>query len=462
MKQMFNLKLLSFKTEGKSVRFQLKAAMVLILISSFTTNANEFEDLNAISSDVKNSMNQQTITGTVTDQSGSPLPGVNIIIVGATIGAQTDFDGNFSIVASDGDILEFSYIGMKTAKVTISNQTKLNISMEEDADLLDEVVVVGYGTQSKTSLSGSVQAVQSQELVKAATSTATELLAGRVSGLITKQTAGTPGSDALNVSIRGFGNALILVDGIQTEMTRIDPNDIESVSVLKDASAAVYGSRAGNGVILVTTKRGKAGKTKISYHGSTSFQSPTKSRNYVDSWEYATLIREADLNGGSLIDDTYTEEDVEKFRSGTDPNYVNQDWNAAVFTKEVPMMQHNLNVRGGSEKVKYFASAGFMDQASAYRSGDLNFKRYNVRTNLDVEINDHLSFGADLSYRRENRDSPATNPSTMYNLLQTAQPVYSAFLPDPDRAAYSGFTTRSPYAATQKRLCCYPKAFWWI
>jgi len=407
---------------------------------------------------------QAMLKGTVTDTEGNPLPGVNILIKGTTTGSLSDFDGNFSIKALEGDILEFSYVGMETLEVTIGAQNNIKVQMIDAASELDEVIVVGYGTQKKSSVSGSITSVQAAELVKTPVVNTTELLAGRMAGLITKQTSGTPGNDNTSINIRGFGTAMVILDGIQIsagEMGRLDPNEIESISVLKDASAAVYGSRAGNGVVLVTTKRGKTGKAKISYSGSTSFQTPTKSRNYVDSWEYATLLRDADLvdsytqDSGYVLDEinnTYTSEDVEKFKLGNDPNYVNEDWNAAVFKNWTPMTQHNLNVRGGNDKVKYFASIGFLDQESAYKSGDLNFDRYNVRTNLDAQINKNLTFAIDLSYRRENRDSPGTNVSTMYNLLQTAQPVYPANLPDADRAAYSGFTTRSPYAATQKKF----------
>jgi len=441
MKQFFKRNLPSTQIEGKLIGFKMTLACLCMCFSILTMSANETIDFV-----------QKTISGTVTDSQGGPLPGVNILIEGSTNGAQTDFDGKYTITAATGDVLVFSYMGMKTVKVTVDNKITYNVSMEDDAAALDEVVVVGYGTQKKSALTGAVGVVKADELVKAATSTATELLSGRIAGVVTKQSAGTPGNDSPTINIRGFGTALILVDGVKTDMTRIDPNDIASISILKDAAAAIYGVEAGNGVILVTTKRGHIGKTKISYHGSTSFQSPTKSRNYVNSAEYATLIREADLNGGSLIDDTFTEEDVAKYRAGDDPNYVNEDWNAAVFVKSTPMTQHNLSVRGGNENVKYFSSLGLMNQESAYRSGDLGFQRYNLRSNLDAQINDKLSMGVDISYRREDRDSPATDVSTMYNLLQTASPLYPAFLPDSERAAYSGFTTRSPYAATDKNF----------
>jgi len=453
MKQIFNWKLLSNKSGSKLIQLKMKTTLFCMLLSVLTMSANEnFETDENLTNSENLNLVQKTISGTVTDTEGNPLPGVNLLIEGTSIGAGTDFDGNYTISASEGDVLVFSYIGMKTVKQTVGSEATYNISMEDDANTLQEIVVVGYGAKLKTDLTGAVGTVKSESLVQAPAATATELLSGRIAGLITKQSSGTPGNDATTINIRGFGDALILVDGVQTSMDRLDPNDIESVSVLKDGAAAVYGSRAGNGVVLVTTKRGKIGKTKISYHGNMSFQSPTKSRNYVDSWEYATLIREADLNGGSLLDDTYSEEDVAKFKAGNDPAYPNQDWNDAVFKTSVPMSQHNLNVRGGSDNVKYFASFGLMDQESAYRSGDLSFQRYNLRSNLDAKISKRISMGVDISYRRENRNQPATDVSTMYNLLQTAQPVYPAFFPDPTKAAYSGFSSRSPYAATDQNF----------
>ncbi|WP_147676716.1 SusC/RagA family TonB-linked outer membrane protein [Algibacter pacificus] len=395
---------------------------------------------------------QNEITGKVMDENLQPIPSASVAIANTTRGTYTDFDGVFTIEASPGEVLKISYLGFLSTTVTIGSKNNYQITLKEDTAKLDEIVIVGYGAKKKSSITGAVSTVQAKELTQAPTTTATELLAGRIPGLITKQTTGIPGADATSINIRGFGNALILVDGLQTPMDRVDPNDIETMTVLKDGAAAVYGSRAGNGVVLITTKRGKIGKPKISLHTSTSFQQPTQTRNTVDSWDYATLVRESDLNGGGSLDDTYTMDDVEKFRAGNDPNFVNEDWDATVFKNWTPMMQHSLSVRGGNENVKYFTSLGLLDQESAFRSGDLNFSRYNARSNVDVQLNKKLSVGVDISYRRENRNSPGTNLSSIYQALKTAQPVYPAFLPDATRAAYSGFGTRSPYAATSKEF----------
>ena len=209
---------------------------------------------------------QQAIEGTVTDEDGAPLPGASIVEKGTTNGTQSDFDGNFSLsLIGDNATLVISYIGFSTKQVVVGEQTNLAISLEEDTAGLDEVVIVGYGTQKKSSLSGAVASIQASKLTKVPVGSASELLSGRISGLITRQQSGIPGNDATTFNIRGFGTALVLVDGIETSMARLDPNDIESISVLKDAAAAIYGSRAGNGVVLVTTKRGKESKLLRSF-----------------------------------------------------------------------------------------------------------------------------------------------------------------------------------------------------
>lgn len=387
---------------------------------------------------------QDNITGQVTDQAGVPLAGANIIIVGTTTGAQTDFDGNFSIKASKGDIIEVSYIGFKSFRFTVGNETVYSISLEEDSAQLDEVVVVGYGTQKKSSVTGSVATINSEELTRAPVANATQLFAGQTTGVITRQISSEPGNDGASISIRGFGGALVLIDGIEQNLSTIDPNDIESISVLKDAAAAVYGISAGSGVVLVTTKRGKAGKVDISLHSNTSFQNPTRLQSRLSALDYIEMglsVDALDFDGDAML---------EMYENGE--KSTNTDWYNTVFTSWTPLIQHNLSARGGSDNVKYFASLGMSNQESAYRSGDLSFKRHNGRINVDAKINDKISASFDMSYRLSDREAPRVNPSTMFNLLQTAQPIHPAILPDPDRAAYSGFLQRSPYAVTQRRF----------
>lgn len=388
---------------------------------------------------------QQSISGTVSDESGQPLPGVTVIIEGTIQGTVTDVDGNYSLNVPSGTAnLAFSFVGMRTAVIPINNQAVIDLVMEQETIGLAEIITVGYGTQKKVNMTGSVTSIQAEELVKAPVSNVSEILNGRSPGLFTKTPDAVPGADGTTLSIRGFGSPLVLVDGVEMSFSRLDPNDIESISVLKDAAAAIYGSRAGNGVILVTTKRGKSGKPTINYHGNVSYQQPTRLPQWVDSWEFAELMREGEFNRD--IPYTWSEEDIAKFKEGSDPNYPNQDWYSALFNNWAQMQQHNVTVRGGSDKVKYFLSTGLQDQASLFASGDWDFKRYNVRANVDAEITKDLSMQFDMSYRMELRDEPTADLGATWTDLRTAQPVWPAQLPDPQYGAYSGFSQRSPLA----------------
>ena len=387
---------------------------------------------------------QQSISGTVVDDGGEPLPGVTVVIQGTLSGTVTNIDGNFTITAPADGVLQFSFVGMKSITESVNGRTTIDIIMATDAIGLEEIVAVGYGTQKKINMTGSVTSIQSEELVKAPVSNVSEILNGRSPGLFTKTPDAVPGADGTTLSIRGFGSPLVIVDGVEMSFNRLDPNDIESISVLKDAAAAIYGSRAGNGVILITTKRGKIGKPTINYHGNVSFQQPTRLPKWVSSSQFAELMREGEFN--RELEYSFTEEDIQKYREGTDPNYPNTDWYGALFTNWAQMQQHNITLRGGSEKVKYFISTGLQDQASLFASGDWDFKRYNARANIDAQITDDLSIQFDMSYRMEIRDEPTADLGGTWTDLRTAQPIYPAKLPDPMYGAYSGFSQRSPLA----------------
>ncbi len=380
---------------------------------------------------------QQTISGVVTDNTGIPLPGVSVFIKGTTKGTFTDFDGKYTLNVDAGQVVEFSYIGFKSQLVTVGDSSTYNISLKEDAAQLDEVVVVGYGSQKKSSVTGSVSTIQAKELVEVPVTNTTQLLTGRTPGVLTRQISSEPGSDATAIQIRGFGTALVLVDGVQQDMATVDPNDIESISVLKDAAAAIYGIAAGNGVILITTKRGKEGKVDISFHNNISFQNPTRFQTRVGALDYLKMGVTYDGLGG--IDG---EKQLELYESGE--KTTDTDWYRAVFTEWTPLIQNNLSARGGSKDLKYFASIGKSNQESVYRSGDLNFVRHNGRINVDAKVNDKLSATFDMSYRLGERKAPLTNPSQMFNALQNVPPIDLGILPNPDR------TSTGPYAETRR------------
>jgi TonB-linked SusC/RagA family outer membrane protein len=404
------------------------------------------------------SLQSKDITGRVTAETGQPLAGVTVFAKGTTTGTFTDSDGRYKLSIPSGTIsLVFSFVGMKTVEEPVGTRTVIDMVLYPEEIGLDEVVVVGYGEQKKVNLTGSVSTVQKEDLVKVPSANISEILTGKAPGLLTKQSTGVPGQDFTTLSIRGYDAPLVLVDGIETSWSRLDPTEIESISVLKDAAAAVYGSRAGNGVVLITTKRGAGTKPSINYSSNFTFQNPTVLPEYISSWKYAEMLREGEFNSG--IPYTYTEEEIQLFKDGTDPDYINEDWYSAIFRNWALMQSHNLGISGGNERVKFFLSVGYLDQQSTFKSGDLKFGRYNARSNVDAQISDRLSVSVDLSYRNEQRFEPQAtfqNSDPLTNIwtdLKLALPVWPARLPDPDiGGAYSGFTTRSPLAQTYSEL----------
>ena len=386
---------------------------------------------------------QKQISGTVTDEAGQPLPGVTIIVKGTTIGTVTDVNGQFTFeIPIDAETLQVSFVGMKTQELTIGNNTVFNVVMEEETVGLEEVVAVGYGVQKKATLTGSIGTVKSEELVQRPAANSTELLQGEVAGLITRQESGLPGEDGTTLRVRGFNAApLIMVDGIETPLAHVDPNDIESISVLKDAAAAVYGARAGNGVILVTTKRGADGVAKISYHGSVSVAQPTFLPQMVNASKWGELMKESGVDPEDYAPE-YLAWDTENhiWTSELDGSrYYGNNWGDAMYRNWTPQHQHNLSASGGTKKIKYFVSMGYTSQKSIFNSGDYDFDRYNIRSNIDAEITKGLSLAVDFAYRTTVLDKANFDVTEMYNYLQRAKPVYPyVHEADPTKATYGG------------------------
>lgn len=366
---------------------------------------------------------QNTVSGVVKDSStDATLPGVNVIVKGTQQGTSTDSMGNYSLeVSSLQDTLIFSFIGFQTKEIPVNGRTTINVVLQSQTIAGEELVVVGYGAQQKATVSGSVSGIEEAQLTQAPVANASELLAGTAAGLITRQNNSVPGSDFTNFSIRGFDNPLVLVDGVERSFTRLDPNNIESISVLKDASAAIYGARAGNGVILVTTKRGQRGKPQITYQADVSTQQPTALPNRVNAPQFVELYREGELNYG--LQPKFSEEELEKYQEGTEPGYQSYDWYDAVMRDWTPMQKHTLSVEGGTDEVRYYISTGFLDQASVFTSGDLNFQRHNALSNIDADITDNLTASLDLSYRREYREEPGQGLGEIFVQMNTAQPI---------------------------------------
>jgi TonB-linked SusC/RagA family outer membrane protein len=379
------------------------------------------------------------VTGKVTRKStGEPLAGATVVVKGTTTSAITNETGNFSIsLPQAGGTLVVSFAGMTVQETAVRNAGEVNFVLDENAEsVLSDVVVVGYGSQRRANVTGAIATVKTKELVQSPVADLSLALQGRVPGIITKQGSGEPGRDAANIYIRGnstFGASmepLFVVDGIvrsYRDFSQLDANEVESISLLKDASsAAIFGIKGANGVILVTTKRGKAGRMTASYSFNYGFQKVTKLNNNLGSYEYATLLNEALLNDGLPL--AYTNDQIENFKNGADPIlYPNTNWQKLVLGGTAPQMQHNLSFSGGTDKTKYFASLGYLDQDGLYSS--LNYKRYNIRINLDLQVTATTKFSIDISGRLEKRTAPTTGISSIFEHTLRNPPTIPAEYP---------------------------------
>lgn len=373
------------------------------------------------------------MTGNVKDALGEYIIGASVLVKGTTNGTITDIDGNFSVSGVEkGSVLEISYIGYVSQSITINDEKPLLIILKEDSETLEEVVVVGYGVQKKANLTGAVTSMKSDELLKSRAANATTALVGQMPGLISKQASGEPGADDASIFIRGIatfqGDAspAYIIDGIErtsADFARMDPNDIESINVLKDAaSAAIFGMRGANGVIVITTKRGTDGKASIKYSGSVSIQSPTKLPEFANSYDYARL---ANQYFGSEI---YSAEAIQKYKDGSDPElYPNTNWYDEMLTKNAIQNQHNISISGGNEKIRYYVSGGFLNQGGLWE--DLNYKRYNLRSNIDAQITKTTRLGVDVSGRLE-KSLNSGSSYTIFKELVRNTPVLLCRYPD--------------------------------
>ena len=389
---------------------------------------------------------KKSVTGKVTDTSGATLPGVSVVVKGTTLGVITDVNGKYSLSnIPENATLQFSFVGMKSQEVAVGGKTAINITLAEETIGIEEVVAVGYGTMKKINVTGSVASVSTQDIKKIQSlpvSNLTSGLTGNLPGLISVDRGGIPGANSPSISIRGFENMLIIVDGVQNSFNNIDPNEIESVSILKDASASIYGARAGNGVLLITTKRGKSQAPTINFNAYYGIQSPTRIVDMVDASTYARMINVAEIAAGRPA--KYTEEEISKYKNGTDPNYPNTNWYKAVFKSSAPIAQYNLNTSGGGENVKYFVSLGYLNQGGLFRSGDLGFKKINLRSNIDAKITSSFSVSLDLALRDEYSFQPGGSVSRVFDDLYQCQPIYPAHFPDLTKLTFTGHLATQP------------------
>lgn len=342
--------------------------------------------------------NTHRVSGTVVSN-GESVIGASVMVKGTTQGAVTDVDGFYTIQTTPGAVLVFSAIGFEPQEVNVAGRTKIDITLEESSLLLDDAVVVGYGVQKKVNLTGAVASVSTKELEGKPINNVLEGLQGTTPGLVIQQGSSTPGG-VPSMNIRGYNtmndnNPLVIIDGIEGSLANLNPGDIEQISVLKDASStAIYGSRASNGVILVTTKKGSEGEVHVDYDMSMGWQQATALPTVVDSWIYAELYNEAAVNSGRTV--KFGPEEIAAFRNGG----TNVKWINELYKNSAMQHNHNLSVTGGTKNLSYMASLGYVDQNSLFKGPDYGYKRYNGRINLSHKVGERLTVNATAQYTR--------------------------------------------------------------
>jgi TonB-linked SusC/RagA family outer membrane protein len=409
----------------------------------------------------KTQQDKGRVTGTVTDPDGAPLVGAVVQITNTTVGTVTNNEGLYVIDAGKKDILTFSYFGFLKQDIAVSNQNVVNVVLQYDTLMFEEVVVVGYGKQKRAGMVSSISSIGTRQLV-APTSNITSNLSGQLAGLISIQRSAEPGRDDAEFWIRGIStfkggtSPLILVDGIPREISNIEPDEIESFSLLKDAAAtAVYGAEGANGVILVTTKRGSVSKPKISFRSEFSMAQPQRLPEFVDSWDFLELANEALYNDG--FDPYKTKEEIEKYRSREDNDlYPNTNWMNELLAKNVTSQRHTLNFRGGAENAKYFVSMAYLQQDGVFKENpigkydsDFGFERYNLRSNIDLKVSKTTNLNIDLSGQYVNRLTANRSPDDVFAfMLHTPPHLFPAIYSDGTLATYavqSDGNNRSPF-----------------
>src|SRR5690606_8551751 len=366
------------------------------------------------------------VTGRVTDEKGEGLPGVSILVKGTQQGAITDENGHFQLNVSPGAVLVFSFVGYETTEITVGNESHLEVALKIDERALEEVVVVGYGVQKKTSVTAAVSSMKGEEIASVPTTNLSNNLGGRLSGVIVRQSSGEPGRDGSSIYIRGISSTgsnqpLLIVDGIPRDFQKLDPNTIETFTVLKDAAAvAPYGVAGANGVILVTTKSGKTGAPTLSYNGYVGFQNPTAYLKHVTPYEFAQLKNLAALNDGLPI--PYNDYALQRFIDGSEPDVfpVDDIW-SALARKNAVLTTHNIEVSGGTEKARYYASFGYQHQAGLWPTTGEN--RYNLALNVDADVTNTTKLTFNLNGRLQKDWYPPIGTARIFELIGYSHPA---------------------------------------
>ncbi len=404
------------------------------------------------------------VSGTVLDaQTKEPVIGAGVMLKASNLGTITDLDGRYSLTVTDPKgVLVFTAIGYKTVEMNISGKAVINVTLESDVESLQDAVVIGYGSQKKATITGSLTQVDTKILQQSAAPSLSNSLGGSMPGIITRQSSGEPGYDGATILIRGLGSwtnssPLVLVDGVERDINIINTDEIASFSILKDASAtAVYGMRGANGVILINTKKGTVGRPKVSLRMEATQLHGLRFPDYIGGYEFATLMNEACTVGGTAI--PWSDEEIEKFRDQSDPyNYPSVDWTDKTLKKNAFQTINTLSVNGGNETVRYYVSVGFTSQSGLfkqdpsydYRTNSLS-QRYNFRSNVDINLTKNFSLSLGLAEIIEDRTYPGTSAATIFNSLRVCSPIsFPVYNPD---GSFGGGNTSyewiSPYVYT--------------
>ncbi len=374
------------------------------------------------------------IKGKITDEGGSPMPGVTVKYKENGTGTATNTDGEYALsVPNLSGTLVFSFLGYQTKEVAITS-TIINISLTATPGNLNEVVVVGYGTQKRATLTGSVVEAKGDEIAKSPAINVASSLAGRLPGVIINSSSGEPGRSDPSIYVRGLsttGNTsvLVIIDGVaRSGLGELNPDDIETISVLKDASAAIYGAQAANGVILVTTKKGSLGSApKINFSYNEGLSQPTRNPVMADSYTFAQVSNE--INAGQGLPAAYSATDLEKYKAGSDPKYPNTDWYKFIVKDWTPQHRANLSVSGGNNATTYFLSFGQVYQDGQYNSGTENIKQYNLRSNIDVQVTKYLKVGLNLAGRIDDDHFPYNSANQINSHIFLYQPNWQPYWP---------------------------------
>ncbi|WP_051291086.1 TonB-dependent receptor [Pedobacter glucosidilyticus] len=399
------------------------------------------------------------IKGKVLDDTGLPLPGVSVSVKGTTNATLTDVNGNYSInnVAEDA-VLRFSFLGMTTQEIPVEGKSIINITLKQESIATEEVVVVAYGTQRKETLTGSISTLKGTEILNTRSPNLIQNVQGKISGVQIRQSSSQPGGGQTSINIRGFGTPLIVIDGVIRdgvgEFERLDPNDIESISVLKDGSAAIYGIGASNGVILVTTKKGSSGPVKVNYSNNLGFSSPTSIPKAVNSADWVDLRNE--LGANIWLGPTNTREETQKYKDGVEPGYESVDWYNETMKPSAIQQQHNLSLRGGSENIKYFVSTGYTKDNGLVRENPLNFQQFNFRANSDIKLAKSLDLNINLFGRRDLNNQIAGGFTSILSGVYGAVPYQKPYInDDPNFPAAIVAGTTNPVALIRPDLTGY-------